>query len=105
MVAHPRTAVRADRLRALNRPRPVEVECVSDQPVALTQNGRQTPVAEVLDTWLIEEGWWWIPLARRYFHLLLADGRPVTVFADLIDGGWYQQRYDVRVAVGAFYPP
>ena len=100
MVAYPRTAVRPDRLRALNQPRriDIDVEYDSGAPAAISQNGRWVPVAEIMDGWVVEDGWWWAPVARRYLHLMLADGRSMTVFEDLIAGGWYLQRYPFRAA-------
>lgn len=93
MVAHTRTAVRPDRLRALNQPRPIAVNCVAGLPVAVSQNGRRLRIAEIVDGWVVEDGWWWDPVARRYFHLVLTDGRLLTVFEDLIAGSWYRQYY------------
>ncbi len=93
MVADPRTAVRPDRLRALNQPRPLDVKCDSELPVAISQNGRWVPVAEIVDVWMVEDDWWRAPAARRYLHLMLADGRSMTIFEDLIAGGWYLQYY------------
>jgi hypothetical protein len=28
-----------------------------------------------------------------YYAVLLEDGRPMTVFHDLVGGGWYEQRW------------
>jgi len=64
----------------------------------VTLNGRQARVVRVLDIWLVEDEWWRVPLARRYLRLLLSDGRPLTVFEDRINGGWYLQQYRLRVS-------
>ena len=40
-----------------------------------------------------EEGWWTrTPLRRRYFDLVLADGRNAVVFLDRRRARWYAQR-------------
>jgi hypothetical protein len=50
-------------------------------------------VEAVREEWVVEDGWWTRrPLRRRYFELVLADGRNLVVFHDLIDGRWYVQR-------------
>jgi hypothetical protein len=53
-------------------------------------------VDAVREEWLVEDRWWTLrPLRRRYFELVLADGRDVVVFraADgSADSSWYAQR-------------
>jgi hypothetical protein len=50
-------------------------------------------VAHLRDEWLVEEGWWTrTPLRRRYFDLVLADGRNTVVFLDRRRERWYAQR-------------
>lgn len=49
-------------------------------------------VEAVREEWLVEDRWWTRrPLRRRYFELVLADGRAVTIFRDA-DGRWWEQR-------------
>jgi hypothetical protein len=51
------------------------------------------PVAHVRDEWRVDEGWWsGHRLRRRYFEVVLSDGRDTVVFHDLADGHWYGQR-------------
>jgi hypothetical protein len=58
-------------------------------PTAVT--GRA--VEAVREEWVVEDRWWTRrPLRRRYFELVLADGRNVVVFRDLVDGSWRGQR-------------
>jgi hypothetical protein len=41
------------------------------------------PVDAVREEWLIEDHWWTPkPLRRRYFELVLADGRNLVVFRE-----------------------
>ena len=50
-------------------------------------------VEGVREEWVVEDLWWTgRPLRRRYFELVLADGRNAVVFRDLIHGRWYAQR-------------
>ncbi len=53
----------------------------------------RTPVEAVAEDWVVEDRWWTgRPLRRRYFELVLADGRNEVVFRDLATGRWYLQR-------------
>jgi hypothetical protein len=70
------------------------------QPASVDANARGTPAAVgavAVDTlreeWVVEDRWWTgRPLRRRYFEVVLVDGRNVVVFRDLVEGGWYLQR-------------
>ncbi len=41
----------------------------------------------------MDDEWWRDEISRLYYRLVLADGTTITVFEDLIAGGWYIQRY------------
>jgi hypothetical protein len=50
-------------------------------------------VEMVRERWWVEDRWWTTkPLDRRYFELVLADGRDVTVFRSRGGSRWYRQR-------------
>jgi hypothetical protein len=50
-------------------------------------------VEAIREEWMVEDRWWTgLPLRRRYFELVLADGRNVTAYMDLVAGRWYEQR-------------
>ena len=76
--------------RRLSAPRPAQVRpgC-GGVPAAV---GR-TAVDSVREDWLVEDrrstG---DALRRRYFELVLVDGRNIVVFHDLMRGRWYLQR-------------
>lgn len=73
----------------LNRPKPARVMTESGIPVRFEGAG----VESIREEWLVEEGWWSrSPLSRRYFELLLDDGRIQVVFCDLTSGRWFSQR-------------
>ena len=52
-----------------------------------------TVVDSIREDWVIEDRWWnGLPVRRRYFELVLADGRNVVVFHDLAGERWLMQR-------------
>ena len=72
-------------------PRPVTVEAGDDGvPVAVGT----VAVEAVREEWLVEDRWWTPePLRRRYFELVLADGRNLVAFREPAEGGrWFEQR-------------
>jgi hypothetical protein len=112
MVTHAGTPVRADRLRPLSTPRPIRVEADErGRPLAIElPRGRQgravingaregarekefagVAAVEISDRWRIDDEWWRKEISRMYFRVVLAGGRIVTVFQDLIEGGWFLQ--------------
>ncbi|MEA2332760.1 MAG: hypothetical protein QOH58_2898 [Thermoleophilaceae bacterium] len=70
------------------------------KPVAVDADGRGVPVAvdsaavdSVREEWVVEDRWWTgRPLRRRYFELVLVNGRNVVVFRDVVGGRWFTQR-------------
>lgn len=77
-------------VRRLGAPRSAGVRSAANgRPEALDR----VRVEAVSEEWVVEDRWWTgEPLRRRYFELVLADGRNAVVFRDLVDGGWYAQR-------------
>jgi hypothetical protein len=76
--------------RRLGDPKPAWVQADEDGvPVAVEAGDVDT----VCEEWVVEDRWWTgRPLRRRYFELVLTDGRNIVVFRDLVDGGWFSQR-------------
>jgi len=76
--------------RRLSPPRPVRVE---KGPEGAPETVSGEAVEAVLEDWVVEDRWWTgRPLRRRYFEVLLADGRDAVVFIDLTSGCWFAQR-------------
>jgi hypothetical protein len=76
-------------LLRLGLPEPVDVE-TGDHDEPLRIGGR--PVEAVRGRWIVEEGWWTDrPIRRRYVEAVLSSGRLVTVYEDLVEGGWRLQ--------------
>ena len=76
-------------MRRLGTPRPVRVQTsAAGVPTAV---GR-VAVDAIAEEWVVEDRWWTgRPLTRRYFELVLADGRNAIVFRDLRCARWYSQ--------------
>ena len=76
--------------RRLGAPKPTSV-IPGDGGVPRAVAGRT--VDSVREEWVVEDRWWTgKPLRRRYFELVLLDGRNVVVFRDLVAWGWFLQR-------------
>jgi hypothetical protein len=77
-------------MRRLGTPRPARVRTGSD---GVPQTLAGTAVETVAEEWVVEDRWWTgRPLRRRYFELVLADGRNAIVFRDLHGSGrWFSQ--------------
>ena len=70
-------------------PREVAVRAGPRGPLAV--GGRA--VEAVREQWLVEDRWWTeAPLRRHYLDLVLAGGRCLVVYRDLVADRWYEQR-------------
>ena len=76
--------------RRLYAPRPARVVTGGDGVPRAVGSVR---VESVREEWLVEDRWWTArPLRRRYFELVLSDGRDVVVFEAEDSASWYLQR-------------
>ena len=97
MVALPRAAGGADRLRALRRPRPIAVRMREGRPAAVKSGRNSVAVAAILEHWRLDDEWWRErPQVRWYYRLALEDGRTITLFHDRIADAWFEQEYSRR---------
>ncbi len=88
MVAPPRAPLRADRLRALNVPQRVAVECdAEDRPSVVGGS----PIEAVLESWRIDDEWWRQAITRCYHDVVLEGGRRLMLFEDVATGEWFAQ--------------
>jgi hypothetical protein len=77
-------------MRALGAPRSTAVQADERGVPAAVE---AVAVDSIREEWVVEDRWWTgSPLRRRYFELVLIDGRNVVVFRDLVAGGWFLQR-------------
>jgi hypothetical protein len=94
VVPHSGEAVRAHRLRPLNRARPIRVQVDEPgEPKAVVLGREHLAVAAVQDRWRIDDEWWRKEVSRVYFELALEDGRTLTIYRDVATGTWFQQNY------------
>jgi hypothetical protein len=79
--------------RSVYWPQPVEVKTGREGAPRAVE---EVAVETVREEWLVEDRWWTPkPLRRRYFELVLADGRNIVVFREPAEGGrgrWFLQR-------------
>ena len=74
-------------MKRLGTPRPLRVRAAADGVPAAVGGAAVDTVAE---EWVVEDRWWTgRPLRRRYFELVLADGRNAVVFRE--GERWYAQ--------------
>ena len=92
MVAHPRASLRVDRLRALNRPRRVELELDGQGRPRAIQGEHGQAIETIGESWRVDDEWWRQPINRRYFDVVLEGGKHVVLFEDLMTGQWWMQR-------------
>ena len=92
MVEDTGKAVCAVTLKPVNQPEPENVEeNAAGLPVALETKHRQ-PVKAIDDRWRIDDEWWRSePISRMYYAVRLASGQKLTIYKDLVGGGWYRQ--------------
>ncbi|MEO8540208.1 MAG: hypothetical protein ABI577_10750 [bacterium] len=95
MVENSGTPGGAGGLRLLNQPKPAAVEASpTGEPLAVVVQGRFQPVRTTHESWRIDDEWWREEIARRYFAVELENGRHMTIYHDLVGGGWFAQGYD-----------
>jgi len=76
-------------VRRLAEPRPATVDA-DPEGRPETIDGRA--VEAIRESWLIEDRWWTdLPLRRRYWEVVTADGRNVITFRDLVKNRWFTQ--------------
>jgi len=88
MVAPARAPLRTDRLRAVNVPQPVAVECDANLRPATVAG---CMVETILESWRIDDEWWRQSIARCYHAVILDGGKRVVLFEDIVTGEWFAQ--------------
>ncbi len=94
MVKNTGTTPGDDSFRPVNLPIPVEVrESASQRPQAVKVNQRWRRVLSIDDLCNVDEEWWRDrPIRRMYYQVTVEVVGSITVFRDLVDGLWYQQK-------------
>ena len=93
MVEDTRKTAGAGRILPLNEPVPIgATETFDRAPASVSLGDREVAVAQVRDSWLVEEEWWRDePIVRHYYDVALADGGVTLLFRDA-EGRWFRQR-------------
>ena len=61
-------------------------------PDKVILRGREFGVTSILDMWEIVDEWWRAEIvSRRYYRVIIEDGKHLSVFRDLVSGVWYGQ--------------
>ena len=61
---------------------------------AVTHNAQLTTYLEVesvLDQWQLDDEWWRQRISRRYVEVIVAGGKRMLLFEDLVTGEWFEQ--------------
>ena len=90
MVSDSRSTSAARPAGRVNDPRPALVEARFDgTPCRVDREG----VALLREEWRVVDRWWTEePVDRRYFDVVLENGRNAVVFRDEERGSWFSQR-------------
>jgi hypothetical protein len=84
------------RLRALKAPAAADVEADADgAPLAVRRPDWPGPrrVRRVHDRWRVVDEWWRERSVERLYHLVELDGGlRLTLYHDLADDAWFEQR-------------
>ena len=86
------TRNRVDRLRALNLPQRVVVDLDANGELRAVRRsgGQETKAAQavenILDVWRIDDEWWRQRISRLYYDVMLEGGGHVVLFKDLVRG-------------------
>ena len=83
-------------LRPLGQPFSVDVRTDdAGEPTHVRLPGKPARRVDALrEAWRIDDEWWRQPISREYRAVVLDDGRPLTLYHDLLDGRWYAQKGD-----------
>ena len=74
-------------LKPVGQPRPIDVRA-EDSPREVLWHDRWLPVVAVREEWRLNDEWWSREIARRYFKVVLANGRQLVLFHDA--SGWFR---------------
>ena len=93
MVAHPRKQGDPRPARRLNEPQHALVVTRRGDSGFEPASVNRLPVARVREVWRVVDRWWTEdPVRRRYFDVVLENGRNAVVFQDEDSGAWFTQR-------------
>ncbi len=76
-------------------PEPLPVIVVKNKPACVVLKRKRQKIREIVNIWRVDDTWWQNPVARMYYAIELESGSRITVFQDLLSGGWYRQNWSV----------
>jgi hypothetical protein len=63
-------------------------------PVAvISARGERQQIVKIEERWCIDDEWWREPIERRYYRVQLESGSLRTIYEDLVEKTWHEQRY------------
>ena len=91
MSKKPKVPTATDSLRP-GTPMPVNVQEDEEQrPLAMTLEGTLLEIVSVDERWEDVEDWRKDnPAVKMHYQVTLRDGRQLTLFRNVVTGGWYQ---------------
>ena len=66
-------------------------EDAEQRPVTVTLMGKLLAVESIMERWEDEVFWWRNdPVVRVTYRVSLRDGQEITIFKNMLTGGWYR---------------
>ena len=67
-------------------------EDAEQRPVAVTLYGVSVPIESIEERWEDAGDWWKDnPVVRMYYRVTLEAGQQLSIFRNMVHGGWYRQ--------------
>ena len=94
MVSNTRKKTSSSRLRNINQPKYITVKAnQNNQPISVLIRNNWREVTKINDYWEISDEWWGaFPISRKYYSLTIDNDIRISIFIDLTNGSWYQQK-------------
>ena len=94
MVSNTRKKTSSSRLRNINQPKYITVKVnQNNQPISVLIRNNWREVTKINDYWEISDEWWGdFPISRKYYSLTIDNDIRISIFIDLTNGSWYQQK-------------
>ena len=78
-------------IRPLGSPRPIQVRTDADRRPVEVRSGKAAPIVAIREIWRIDDEWWRRPISRLYHEVVVENGKLLTLYLDLVEGGWWKQ--------------
>ena len=92
MVTDTGKTLRAETIKPVNLPEPVQVAENSIGIPVTVKISRQQRISSIDDRWRIDDEWWRSePVSRFYYAVRLVSGQRIVLYKDLAQSKWYRQ--------------